>query len=193
MTTGKPVVEALLVLDVINDFEHDAGERLLASLLDRVDALETALGLRAARKDATSSMSTTRSAGGTAIGRRMSARLWPQGEARRCGEWRPKRATATSSRRRIRRSKARRSRVSWTSSASPASWSREPQPRCAWPRRRSRHASADSRSSVLRDACASVDPANERVALAYLEHVMGSVILSVEDWTVERGSRRSWA
>jgi nicotinamidase-related amidase len=36
--------------------------------------------------------------------------------------------------------------------------------------------------TVLQDACATVARANERIALDYLEHVTGSVILSVEDW-----------
>ena len=36
--------------------------------------------------------------------------------------------------------------------------------------------------TVLRDACATVDAENERISLAYLEHVTGSVILSVDDW-----------
>src|SRR4051812_24151660 len=36
-------VEALLVLDVINDFEHEDGDRLLASLAARAPALERAL------------------------------------------------------------------------------------------------------------------------------------------------------
>ncbi len=35
---------------------------------------------------------------------------------------------------------------------------------------------------VLRDACASVDAADERIALEYLERVTGSVIISVETW-----------
>jgi nicotinamidase-related amidase len=36
--------------------------------------------------------------------------------------------------------------------------------------------------TVLHDACATVDPRNERISLDYLRHVTGTVILSVEDW-----------
>ena len=36
--------------------------------------------------------------------------------------------------------------------------------------------------TVLHDACATVEPANERISLAYLEHVTGSVLRRVEDW-----------
>jgi nicotinamidase-related amidase len=41
--------------------------------------------------------------------------------------------------------------------------------------------------TVLHDACATVDPANERVSLEYLEHVTGSVLLSAADWTRSSG------
>ena len=47
--------------------------------------------------------------------------------------------------------------------------------------------------TVLADACATIDPANEHVALEYLEHVTGSVILAVEDWVVERSAARARA
>ena len=43
MRSADPIIEALLVLDVINDFEHDDGDRLLASLAARLPALERAL------------------------------------------------------------------------------------------------------------------------------------------------------
>jgi nicotinamidase-related amidase len=36
--------------------------------------------------------------------------------------------------------------------------------------------------TVLRDACAHVDEANEQIALEYLEHVTGSVIVTVQEW-----------
>ena len=36
--------------------------------------------------------------------------------------------------------------------------------------------------TVLHDACAAVDPRNEQIALEYLEHVTGSVVLPVERW-----------
>ena len=36
--------------------------------------------------------------------------------------------------------------------------------------------------TVLRDACATVDPKNEQISLAYLEHVTGSVIRDADDW-----------
>lgn len=36
--------------------------------------------------------------------------------------------------------------------------------------------------TVLHDACATVDPANERVALEYLEHVTGCFLLSAAIW-----------
>jgi nicotinamidase-related amidase len=36
--------------------------------------------------------------------------------------------------------------------------------------------------TVLRDACATVDPENEQISLAYLEHVTGSVIRDADDW-----------
>jgi nicotinamidase-related amidase len=39
--------------------------------------------------------------------------------------------------------------------------------------------------TVLRDACATIDAANERVSLSYLEHVTGSVVLSVADWIAQ--------
>jgi nicotinamidase-related amidase len=38
--------------------------------------------------------------------------------------------------------------------------------------------------TVLRDACATIDPENERISLAYLEHVTGSVIRDTDDWIV---------
>ena len=36
--------DVLLVVDVVNDFEHEDGERLLASFRERVDAMEEAIG-----------------------------------------------------------------------------------------------------------------------------------------------------
>jgi nicotinamidase-related amidase len=36
--------------------------------------------------------------------------------------------------------------------------------------------------TVLRDACATVHPRNERISLDYLEHVTGSVIVTVDEW-----------
>jgi nicotinamidase-related amidase len=36
--------------------------------------------------------------------------------------------------------------------------------------------------TVLRDACATVDKENERISLAYLEHVTGSVVRDADDW-----------
>jgi hypothetical protein len=36
--------------------------------------------------------------------------------------------------------------------------------------------------TVLRDACATVDPVNERIALDYLERVTGTVIATVQQW-----------
>jgi nicotinamidase-related amidase len=38
--------------------------------------------------------------------------------------------------------------------------------------------------TVLRDACATIDPENEQISLAYLEHVTGSVIRDTDDWIV---------
>jgi nicotinamidase-related amidase len=36
--------------------------------------------------------------------------------------------------------------------------------------------------TVLRDACATIDPENERISLAYLAHVTGSVVRTTDEW-----------
>jgi nicotinamidase-related amidase len=38
--------------------------------------------------------------------------------------------------------------------------------------------------TVLRDACATIEPENEQISLAYLEHVTASVIRDTDDWIV---------
>jgi nicotinamidase-related amidase len=44
--------------------------------------------------------------------------------------------------------------------------------------------------TVLRDACAAVDSRNERIALDYLERVTGSVLATVEEWLASSPSFR---
>jgi nicotinamidase-related amidase len=45
--------------------------------------------------------------------------------------------------------------------------------------------------TVLRDACAAIEPENERISLDYLEHVTGSVILCAEEWMATGAATRS--
>ena len=42
--------------------------------------------------------------------------------------------------------------------------------------------------TVLRDACATIEPDDERIALEYLEQVTGSVIATVDEWSRRGGS-----
>jgi nicotinamidase-related amidase len=181
MSSEDQIVEALLVLDVVNDFDHDDGDRLLASLSARVHALEAAIaqarerGLdviyvndAAGRWDGERSLHVARALrgkGGDVVGRvtpEVNDRFLFKGTysafdgtplARLLGELGVTRIVLAGA--------ATEMCVAQTAIAA-----RE----------------IGLQVTVLRDACASVDHANEHIALEYLEHVTGSVILAVESW-----------
>ena len=194
MASEDRVVEALVVLDVINDFEHDDGDRLLASFAARVHALESAIaharqsGLDViyvndaqGRWDGERSLHLERALNGK--GGDVVARVAPEpGDrflfkgaysafdgtplARLLGELGVTRIVLTGA-------------ATEMCVAQTAITARE----------------TGLQVTVLSDACAAVDPGDERIALAYLERVTGSVILPVESWRagLEMRSRRHTA
>jgi nicotinamidase-related amidase len=181
MPTSDQIVEALLVLDVINDFEHEDGDRLLASLAARRPALERALVHARERglaviyvNDAQGRWDGERSAhvalalagkGGDVV-----ARLAPAPGDRFLFKGAYSAFDGTPLTRLLGELGITRLVLAGAATemcvAQTAISARE----------------ADLQVTVLRDACAAVDAHNEQIALEYLEHVTGSVILPVESW-----------
>jgi nicotinamidase-related amidase len=195
MSSGDQIVEALLVLDVINDFEHDDGDRLLASLRDRAPALEAALAHArrseldviyvndaAGRWDGERSVHVARALdgrGGDVVGR-----VAPEPGDRFLFKGTYSAFDRTPLARLLDELGVTRVVLAGAATemcvAQTAITARE----------------IGLQVTVLRDACAAVDPGNERIALAYLEHVTGSVILPVESWRtagLEKRTRRDTA
>ncbi len=194
MTSEDSVVEALLVLDVINDFEHADGDRLLASLSARVDALEDAIaharrsGIDViyvndaqGRWDGERSLHVERALDGK--GGDVIARVAPEPDDRFLFKGAYSAFDGTPLARLL--DELGVTRIVLTGAATEmcvaqtAITARE----------------AGLQVTVLRDACAAVDPEDERIALEYLERVTGSVILPVESWRagLEMRSRRHTA
>lgn len=181
MSSEDQVVEALLVLDVVNDFDHDDGDRLLASLSARVEALTTAIaqarrsGLdviyvndAAGRWDGERSLHIARALrgrGGDVVGQ-----VAPAADDRFLFKGAYSAFEGTPLARLLAELGVTRIVLAGAATemcvAQTAIAARE----------------IGLQVTVLRDACATVDPANERIALEYLEHVTGSVILPVESW-----------
>jgi nicotinamidase-related amidase len=181
MSSDDQVVEALLVLDVINDFEHADGDRLLASFRARVEGLEGALA-QARRSgldviyvnDAQGDWNGERSLhvaralngkGGDVVGR-----VAPEADERFLFKGTYSAFYETPLARLLHELGVRRVVLAGTATemcvAQTAISARE----------------LRLQATVLRDACAGIDPRNEEIALEYLEHVTGSVILAVESW-----------
>jgi len=187
MPPAENPVEALVVLDVINDFEHDDGDRLLASLAARLPALERALAhargsARAViyANDAHGRWDGERSAhvahalagkGGDVV-----ARVAPAGDDRFLFKGAYSAFDETPLARLLEQLGVTRVILAGAATemcvAQTAIAARE----------------HGLQVTVLHDACAAVDPRNEQIALEYLEHVTGSVILSVEDWCAAQTS-----
>jgi nicotinamidase-related amidase len=181
MTPADKTVEALVVLDVINDFEHDDGDRLLASLAARLPALERALAhargsarpvfyVNDARGcwDGERSQHIARALAGK--GGDVVARAAPAGNDRFLFKGAYSAFDGTPLARLLEQLGVTRVILAGTATemcvAQTAIAARE----------------LGLQVTVLRDACAAVDSRNEQIALEYLEHVTGSVILSVESW-----------
>jgi nicotinamidase-related amidase len=181
MEHEETAVEALIALDVISTFEHDDGDRLLESLRERAGALERAL-------------ENARRAGIDVIYVNDAGGVWdgdaPAHVARalagRGGDVIRRIAPASGDRflfkaaysalddtplaRLLRELGVTRVVLAGTATemcvAQTAIDARE------------RHLQV----TVLRDACATIHPRNEGIALEYLEHVTGSVIIAVDEW-----------
>lgn len=182
MPADAPAVEALIVLDVISDFAHEDGDRLCASLRTRLGALEAALAHARAHaraviyvNDAHGRWDGDRPAhvarALAATGGDVVRRVAPQAHdcflfkaaysafdgtplARLLGDLGVTRIVLVGA-------------ATEMCVAQTAITARE----------------HGMQVTVLADACATIDPANERIALDYLEHVTGSIILAAEDWT----------
>ena len=192
MSPEDHIVEALLVLDVVNDFDHEDGDRLLASLSTRVHALEAAIaqargsGLpviyvndAAGRWDGERSLHVARALEGR--GGDVVRHVAPEADDRFLFKGTYSAFDGTPLARLLGELGVTRIVLAGAATemcvAQTAIAARE----------------IGLQVTVLRDACASVDPANERIALEYLEHVTGSVILPFESWRtsgLELGARR---
>ena len=173
------------MLDVINDFGHEDGDRLLASLTVRMPALERALAhARECRidviyaNDAHGCWDGERSAhiakalagrGGGVV-----ARLVPAGSDRFLFKGAYSAFDGTPLARLLEGLGVARVILAGAATemcvAQTAIAARE----------------AGLQVTVLRDACAAVDSRNEQIALEYLEHVTGSVLMPVEGWCGSR-------
>ena len=185
MARDDEIREALLVLDVINDFEHEDGDRLLASLRARLPALEAALAHARAsgldviyvndahgRWDGERSAHVTRAlagAGGDAV-----ERLAPRGDDRFLFKGAYSAFHATPLARLLEELGVTRVVLCGAATemcvAQTAIAARE----------------LGLQVTVLRDACAAVDAGDEQIALDYLEHVTGSMIVRVDSWRAAR-------
>jgi nicotinamidase-related amidase len=190
MSTSDQIVEALLVLDVINDFEHDDGDRLLASLSGRLPALENALAHARehgvdviyvndaqGRWDGERSAHVARALSG--MGGDVVARVVPAADDRFLFKGAYSAFDGTPLARLLDELRVTRLILAGAATemcvAQTAIAARE----------------IGLQVTVLRDACAAVDLHNEQIALEYLEHVTGSVILPVESWCGARASSAS--
>jgi nicotinamidase-related amidase len=180
-SSGEAIIEALIVLDVISDFAHEDGDRLLASLRERAANLEQALAHARARNvnviyvnDAHGRWDGERSAhvehALAAAGGEVVRRIAP----REGDDFLFKGAYSAFDGTPLRSILAERDvgRVVLTGAATEmcvaqtAISARE----------------GKLQVTVLADACATIDAGNETTALDYLARVTGSVIASVESW-----------
>ena len=181
MVPADDVREALIVLDVVTTFEHEDGERLLSSMRERVPALRGALD-HARRRMPVLYVNDARGCwDGDAPGHVKRACSGPGGDVVRAvapapGDrflFKPRYSgfDGTPLAHVLRDLEVTRLVLAGAATEMCVA-----------------QTGIDAREqgfqvTVLQDACATVEPANERISLAYLEHVTGSVILSVEAWT----------
>jgi nicotinamidase-related amidase len=176
--------ETLLPLDVISDFEHEDGDRLLASVRDRADAIASAL--THARANAISVVYVNDAGGrwdGDAPAHVAAALAGPGGDVLRNlvpagGDRFLFKATYSG---------FNGTPLPWvldelgTERVILAGAATE---MCV------AQTAIDARErglqvTVLTDACASVDPRNERIALDYLENVTGTVVTTAAEWIAQ--------
>jgi nicotinamidase-related amidase len=180
----RQAVETLLILDVISDFQHEDGERLLASLRERAGAL--AVALARARSDAIPVVYVNDAAGrwdGDAPAHVASALAGAGGDVLRD-------LVPVADDRFL--FKAAYSAFNGTAlpwvlddlGAERVVLVGAATEMCV------AQTAIDARErgfqvTVLADGCASVDARNERIALAYLENVAGCVVTRVGDWVAD--------
>lgn len=183
MTQSEPVVEALVVLDVITTFEHDDGDRLLQSMRERGPNLQRALAR--ARSEGIDVIYVNDAQGrwdGDAPGhvaRAVAAQggdvvcaVAPEPEDRFLFKPRYSALDGTALIRLLDDIGVRRIVLAGTATEMCVAQTAIDARECGL------------QVTVLRDACATVDPALERIALDYLEGVTGSVVVTVEDWVL---------
>jgi nicotinamidase-related amidase len=179
--SGEAIVEALIVLDVISDFDHEDGDRLLASLRERSSNLERALAHARAREldiiyvnDAHGRWDGERSAhidsALAAAGGETVRRIAPREGDRFLFKGAYSAFNGTPLRWLLAEREVGRIILTGAATemcvAQTAISARED----------------ELQVTVLADACATIDPYNETTALEYLARVTGSVIASVEGW-----------
>ncbi|HEY3612129.1 MAG TPA: isochorismatase family cysteine hydrolase [Gaiellales bacterium] len=187
MARTRDAVEALIVLDVVTTFEHEDGERLLASMRERVSALRRAVVHARGRLpvvyvndahgcwdgDARGLVARARSG----VGGDVVAALAPAPGDRFLFKPRYSALDGTALAHVLAELAVTRLVLAGAATemcvAQTAIHARE----------------QDLQVTVLRDACATVRAEDERISLEYLEHVTGSVILCVEDWATRGGDR----
>ena len=174
-------IETLLLLDVISDFEHEDGGRLLASVRERADALTSALAY--ARANAVPVVYVNDAGGcwdGDAPAHVAAALAGPGGDVLRdlapvAGD----------------RFLFKAAYSAFNGTALPWVLDELDAKRVLLAGAATEMCVAqtaiDARErglqvTVLADACASVDERNERIALDYLENVTGSVVTSAAEW-----------
>jgi nicotinamidase-related amidase len=174
------VIEALIVLDLVTTFEHEDGERLLESLRERVPALRRALAHARGRMPVIYVNDAHGCWDGDAPGHVARACAGPGGDVVRAiapavGDrflFKPRYSGLDGTPLAHVLADLKATRLVLMGAATEM---------CV------AQTGIDARErglqvTVLRDACATVEPENERISLEYLAHVTGSVILSVEDW-----------
>jgi nicotinamidase-related amidase len=174
------VVEALIVLDVVTTFEHEDGRRLLASMRERVPGLRRALAHARGRMPVIYVNDAGGCWDGDAPGHVKRACAGVDGDVVRTV------APAPGDRFLF---KPRYSGLDGTALAHVLGELQVTRLVLAGAATEMCVAQTgiDAREeglqvTVLRDACAAVEPENERISLDYLEHVTGSVIVSVAEW-----------
>jgi nicotinamidase-related amidase len=180
MAENGTVVEALIVLDVVTTFEHDDGEQLLASMRERAPALRRALAHARERMPVIYVNDALGRWDGDAPGHIERARDGRGGDvieavAPAPGDrflFKPRYSGLDSTPLARLLDDLGVTRLVLMGAATEM---------CV------AQTGIDAREqgfqvTVLRDACATVHPRNERISLDYLEHVTGSVIVTVDEW-----------
>ncbi|MDX6631068.1 MAG: hypothetical protein QOH00_3314 [Gaiellales bacterium] len=187
MRPGEHAVEALLVLDVISTFEHDDGDRLLESMRRRAPAIQRASGR--ARRDGIDIIYVNDAAGnwdGDAPAHVARALQGRGGDiVRRVAPGAGDRFLFKAAYSGLDDTPLARllhelgvTRIVLAGAATEMCVAQTAIDA------RERHFQV----TVLRDACATVDPVNERIALDYLERVTGTVIATVQQWLEADGA-----